>query len=572
MVRHPGVEVVWTNRRLPFEGGEGALLDEFAWHIPLDKEPAPPDTPTRTFYAECYGGDGIHHNGGGARCAWSGNWLIKGIGINLLSGYSDEDAVRRRSGRGSVCEMLVEAIWGEVLTVALPYGAVRMTAVLKTDERLPADDYPTGGTGIREFVSRPAHFMRAWSFHVRPEHRDKIPSDTARVREAIAQLPRFLPLPATLCEDEIAALTPSRRLATGLEEMARRCAEQLAAAKARRLSHGGLTPSNMSIDGRWNDLNSVSALPGFGYRRNHTPFWAEQASVARTIEELRFYISKYFPKPADESDAAALMNCDRLHSRFSLHYSLALGKRFVGLCGYPQTVADRVWMRPEGAKAMGQLSQTILHLAQAGYAMRRPFQDNFETNTVVGTYDLHAILRRVTAPSAQASGTACLDDLIGAAPLRTAFARQFAEVLALMRTEANAQGVSPTAFARLVALNCLKSGRDIPMLFRHVMFERCNALVEANPDTEILRRKADELVESVVNEARVVYQQAVDFTTLLWCGNGLVVEYDARADGLFIQSRGERFRVQGDHIHPDVDVALSALKRYWGHAFEEIMR
>lgn len=567
MVRHQGVDIVWTNPRLPFEGGAPALLDEFAWHIPPVQAPAVSGAETRTFYAECYGGDGIHHNGGGVRCAWSGDWLVKGIGINLLSGYSDEDAAQRRNGRGSVCEMLVEAIWGEVLTIALPFGAVRLTAVLKTDERLPDLDYPTGGTGIREFVSRPAHFMRAWSFHVRPEHRDKIPSDTARVRQAIARLPAFLPLPPAMSPSEIAALTPTQRLDAGLEEMMRRFAEQIAAARARRLSHGTMTASNVCIDGRWNDLNSVSALPGFGYRRNFSPFWAEHHAPLKILDQLCFYIAKYFPEPEP-----GLVDAARLRARYGKYYDEAAARRFVALCGFPHSVADRVWQRPEGRMEMERLSRQIMHLAKAGYSARRPFHDDFENTTVVGKYDVRAILRRITAPSAHASGTVSLDDLIGELPLRTAFIRQYGIVATLMHAQACEQGISPQAFTRLVAFNCHKSGRDMPILFRHVMFERCNQLVEAYPDTATLRRKADELVESVVNEARVVYQEPVDFSTLLWCEDGLALEYDARTDGIVVDSRGDRFALPGAGIREDVAASVRALKRYWGKAYEEIMQ
>lgn len=571
MVRHPGVDVVWTNRRLPFAGGERALLDEFAWHVPPARAPLAPHAETKTFYAECYGGDGIHHNGGGVRCAWSGDWLVKGIGINLLSGYSDEDAAQRRNGRGSVCEMLVEAIWGEVLTIALPFGAVRLTAVLKTDERLPDQDYPTGGTGIREFISRPAHFMRAWSFHVRPEHRAKIPSDTARVRQAIAQLPAFLPFPAAMSDSEIAALSPQQRLKAGLEEMVRRFAEQLAAARAKRLSHGTVTSSNICIDGRWNDLNSVSTLPGYGYRRNFTPFWAEHLAPLKIMDQLCFYISKYFPKPSDGATSSGFVDNVWLRSRYGKFYDEALARRFVELCGFPQIVADRVWARAEGRREMEQLSRHILHLAKAGYSARRPFHDDFENTTVVGKYDVRAILRRVTAPSARASGDVALDDLIGELPLRTAFIRRYGIVAKLMHAEACEQGISTLAFSRLVAFNCHKSGRDMPFLFRHVMFERCKQLVETNPDVESLRQKADELVESVVNEARVVYQEPVNFTTLLWCEHGLSLEYDACADGVFVQSRGGRFRLR-DNAGADVVASLRAMTRYWGKAYEEIMQ
>ena len=50
---------------------------------------------------------------------------------------------------------------GRVLHYALPYGAARITAVIKTGETLDSEVEPTGALGVREFVWRPTHFMRA---------------------------------------------------------------------------------------------------------------------------------------------------------------------------------------------------------------------------------------------------------------------------------------------------------------------------------------------------------------------------------------------------------------------------
>ena len=96
-----GAAVAWSNRRLPYAGGDEALLQEFAWQIPTAPSSEWPVGPRKTFYAECYGGEGIHRNGGGVRGGWSGEGLVKGIGVNLLSGYSDEAEDGRGRGRAS---------------------------------------------------------------------------------------------------------------------------------------------------------------------------------------------------------------------------------------------------------------------------------------------------------------------------------------------------------------------------------------------------------------------------------------------------------------------------------------
>jgi hypothetical protein len=576
MIATPAAEVVWANRRLPFEGGEDKLLDEFAWHVPLDKSHLTSDARTKTFYAECYGGYGIHHNGGGARCGWTGNWLVKGIGINLLAGYSDEDAAQfRNNGRASLSEILVEAIWGEVLDDALPYGAVRMTAVIRTGESLEGCTHPTGATGIREFVWRPASFMRAPWFHKRPENRVLIPSDTARVKEAIARLPRILPMPAAHSEEELAGMRPLERLKIGLGEMVRRFAEQMAAAKAKRLSHGTLTPSNVCLDGRWNDLNSISALPSYGYRRNMVPFWEDQLSLNRSIELLCFYIGKYFPAASGEP-ADAMPKTAWLMSLYHRLYEDALARRFVGLCGYPQSVSDRIWAHPYGQATIRLLAERLIYLARSGHSPRRPYHDAMHENTVAGDYDLPNILRRLAAGRLD-NVEANLDDLIGEPDVRTVLMQRYRVVADLMFKEAHAQGISTPAFARLVALNANKAGCNVQFLYRNVIFQKCEQLVEECRDIGELRRAAERMIEPVIDEARVVYQEPRDFTTLLWCGDNKSFAYDARTDQLVADIAGDIHRFPGGSGMPvdageDVAGVVAATSRFWDHDDREIMK
>lgn len=578
MVRTEAAGIAWTNRRLEFEGGEEALLEEFAWHIPVGKMNVVQGAGTKTFYAECYGGDGIHHNGGGVRCGWTGNWIVKGIGINLLSGYSDEDASSyRKNGRAGLWEMFVEAIWGEVLNVALPYGAARMTAIIATGESLSDTIYPTGGVGVREFIWRPAHFMRAYAFHVRAENRALIPSDTERVKEAIARLPTMLPMPPSLSAQYIAQATWSERLEIGLEEMVRRFAEQLAAAKAKRLSHGTLSPSNVSLDGRWNDLNSVSALPGYGYRRNMTPFWGDHLSLNKTITLLCFYINKYFPA-GENSEARSMPTAAALLKIYKDYYDDALARRFVSLCGYPLAVVERVWDQPRGKILMRRLSSQLIAFARSGHSERRPYDDDMHENTVSGDYDLSEILRVMAIRSSDEQRELALQNLVADSAIRLAFVRCYCNVREMMVAQARDQGIPADAFARLVAINCNKSGKVIPFLFRNVIFEKCGMLAEAYPDLGELRREAERVIQAVLDEARMVYQEPCNFTALLWCSGECTIEYDAGSDRLVGNVKGKMFELEAFLSQPagetpsDLATMMSAMRQYWGAAYEEMMQ
>jgi CDGSH-type Zn-finger protein len=578
MVKTTGAEVVWSNRRLPFDGGDHALVEEFAWNIPIDAAKETNAESGKTFYAECYGGVGIHHNGGGVRCAWSGNWLVKGIGINLLSGYSNEDAAKhRKNGRASLCEIFVEAIWGEVLHEALPYGAARMTAVIKTGETLKDALHPTGGLGIREFVWRPAQFMRAHAFQVRPENRAQIPSDTARIKEAIAHLPDMLPMPAALSKQEIAMQEPLARLKIGLGEMVRRFAEQMAAAKAKRLSHGTLTTSNVGLDGRWNDLNSVSALPSYGYRRNMTPFWDDQFTLIETINLLCFYIGKYFPAVSGNKPEE-MPTAEWLTVLYKRHYTDALARRFVALCGYPHIVANRIWTTREGHTAMRTLSSSMITLARSGHSPRRPYDDAMHENTVFGEYHLPKILLRAACATSAGVVESALCDLIADQKTRRDFVHQYGIVKKLMFKEAQSQGVSAPSFARLVRINCQKAGRNIPFLFRNVIFDECRRLAEGHQDPAELRREADRVIQPVINEARMVYQEPRNFNTLLWSMERMTLEYDARSNCLIANIEDEKtelpYRATTATLQPNTEIAhlVSSMRNAWGSAYEEMMQ
>ena len=494
-----------------------------------------------------------------------------------LSGYSDEVAAgHRNNGRAGLCEILVEAIWGEVLHYALPYGAVRMTAVIRTGETLASPHDPSGALGVREFACRPAHFMRAPAFQVRPENRALIPHDTARVKEAIARLPGMLPMPEKLSQTEITKLKPLRRLKIGLEEMVRRFGEQMASAKAKRLSHGTLTTSNVSLDGRWNDLNSVSALPGYGFRPTLTPFWNEQSSLLGTIDLLCFYINKYFPAASGEKPES-MPSKEWLTEAYDRYYTDALHRRFVSLCGYPQIVEDKVWATQDGQLAIRQLADTLITLARSGHSPRRPYGEVMHADSAGGDYDLMKILKEMVDCRPGNDSEALLEPLIGDEALRKSFSRQYRVVEKIMLKEAKRQGVAVQCFARLVAINCSKATRQIPSLYRHDLHETCMRF-EFHADLCEARRQADVEIQSMIDQARTLYQEPRNFKTLLWCADTATIEYDARTDLLIVDVADKKVNLSrtsaASPVQPDAETKhlLQSMQSYWGERYKEMLQ
>jgi hypothetical protein len=118
---------------------------------------------------ERYGGRGASGNGGGVRCGWIGDLTIKGIGRSDLAG---QDAPFWHSYGGcSLPEAIREAIWGDVYDAALPYGAVRVEAIITTGTQVPLHDAEDFGGEmcpraliLRRPFLRPAHYMRSMLF------------------------------------------------------------------------------------------------------------------------------------------------------------------------------------------------------------------------------------------------------------------------------------------------------------------------------------------------------------------------------------------------------------------------
>ena len=154
--------IIWRNPELP-----GLSLEHHAYFAPLaDDELGSYETTTRSFLGERYGGDGLGANGGGVRCGLAGGVQVKGIGKNALAGSGTN--FFHAYGGATLNEAILEAIWGEVCHLALPFGGVRALGILGTGTRVPLR-YPKAGEDtttarallVRESPLRPAHYMRA---------------------------------------------------------------------------------------------------------------------------------------------------------------------------------------------------------------------------------------------------------------------------------------------------------------------------------------------------------------------------------------------------------------------------
>jgi hypothetical protein len=308
-----------------------------------------------------------------------------------------------------------------------------------------------------------------------------------------------------------------------------------------------------------------------------TPFWDDHLSLTKSIEPLCFYINKYLPAGSG-IEPAGLPTSAWLSGLYLRHYRSALARRFVALCGYPEIVANRIWGTKDGQMAMRALSAHLITLARSGHSARRPYNDEMQINTVFGDYNLPKILKKMTIPDSASGSEPALAVLIADHELRNAFIEQYRVVEKMMYTEARKQGVPASSFARLVAINCNKASRNIPFLFRNVIFRECRRLAEEHPDLATLRHQTELMIQPVIDEARVLYQTASDFKTLLWCLGKMTLEYDARSNCLNADIAGKKTELSciwgSGHPELSTDVAhlLSSMHTYWGNTYKEIMQ
>lgn len=254
-VKLKNAQTVWINQAYAAQSDSGAcpwqaFAARFAYMIPGGPvfDNLQFDGADRiTLLAERYGGSGIGDNGGGVRCGTVDAFQIKGLGQNLLVGSATD--VAHSYGGLRAAAAVHEAVYSELLDRILPQGAARAWGIILTGPdaaygAAPAREW--GALLVRENVMRPANFMRAPDYVA--SHPDALGmlSDVGRVRRLNRELK--------------SRLDQSGGVGRFLIGFLAKCASQFAFARVARLMHGGVSPSNLSLDGRWLDLTNTVFL------------------------------------------------------------------------------------------------------------------------------------------------------------------------------------------------------------------------------------------------------------------------------------------------------------------------
>ena len=247
--------LIWCNPRLhPLPDGKKAEKHDWTSQLAMEislKIVSPSQASTGLGIADRYGGRGLGRNGGSGRSTLVGNLYLKGVGQTPLLGASTQ--ATHLSGGAYLEECAKEVVISEVVAAECPWGCVPVTALCLTGESVVWD---TQGEKKHErqcilarppFL-RPAHFESAIGFD--PADLNEILLDGKRVDFLTRHLQAKYANEEALLDD--------------LQEFWSRWSEQIAYGFAHRLSSGGLSTANVSIDGRWVDFGSWASLPNWG--------------------------------------------------------------------------------------------------------------------------------------------------------------------------------------------------------------------------------------------------------------------------------------------------------------------
>lgn len=258
MSRLEDARVLWINPRAQSEDPDYSALGDYAKYerhllekcafTITDSDVGVSDT---FGIADCYGGAGIGSNGGSGRAVYINGYHVKGVGRTPLVGIDND--VSHASGGAYLEECVRESIFAEIVHLEFPHGSVPTLAIIDTGREViwETDHGPKRERMcllVRPMFLRPAHIERAVRYKSGNEYGGA--ADAARVRATALAIERQVGGAASM--DDL--------LSTCLE----RWAQQIAYSYVSRLSHGGVTSSNVAIDGRLVDFGAMTAVPTFG--------------------------------------------------------------------------------------------------------------------------------------------------------------------------------------------------------------------------------------------------------------------------------------------------------------------
>jgi hypothetical protein len=332
---------------------------------------------------------------------------------------------------------------------------------------------------IRETCIRPAHFMRAVFYGPPIASSTDFPSDAIRTRSAILAFGK-----ADVDEitqglfDASRSRTRAERILSQLREFLKRAAQQLACARAKRIMHGSLTASNISLDGRWIDYGSITSVSDYGrilIARGAPDFMHEEELIRNSIRDFVFYLQKYDSLSVNE--VASDISEASLWSDFVAELNDRLYWEFLKLTGMSETQLALV---PTDAR--WALYYAMVTIASSGN--RTPFtilsQDNDYVPTMpekMGDYRLNSIMiRAALAKSLDAIDFEVARELPNNR-LRAQFVDAYRQVCSAFRLSSTSSKAGNLDLIR--RLNSLRLNTSVEGLYRTNLYPAIDAWAES---------------------------------------------------------------------------------------------
>lgn len=467
---------------------EQHILRECGFAIPLPGDSGSAyGANSKTFYADRYGGQGLGYNGGGARCGAAGAFQLKGIGQNALG--ASKSGYFHSYGGATLFEVILETLWGEICQMALPFGGALTHAAIDTGTKAPIKFPKEGGPthtvralAVRDASLRPAHFMRAIYFRGDALGNGAV-LDGERTRSAIFGLSEILNgLFNLLPKGE---LPPHQRptkenVELLISEMLRRHAMQLACARARRIMHGSLTSSNITVNGGWIDYGSISTVSDYGpvhIPRGAPHFMKEEALIHETLNDLSFYLNKYLGFQLAGSKLSSEVLWEKFEVEFRHHQVI----EFLVLIGMPRRFATEHIASAACVEMYRLISKVVARNQSAPFTILS--SDNNMVQTMppaFGRYPLNPLIRAVVCAQNLVEAMEVARHVLPDAVLADDFAAAYYKLILLLSSTYQ-QDINGS-YVEAARVNSLRLNTDCLQLYRTILYPRIEGIVEANED------------------------------------------------------------------------------------------
>lgn len=274
---------------------------------------------------ERYGGFGIGRHGGGARSVILDDLQVKGSGLTPLAGITKN--LNYAHGTLTLNDAVLEVIYSGVLDRLLPHGVIPCRAIYYTGKEGSFEydwraGFPSasldesivlkkthGAILIRDNCNRPAHYMRAGEFDPKDIYAEFISADLIRIRNIIKDL------------DEDGA----KNFISTIVNFLTKCADQFSFSWIAGLMHGGISPSNISVEGAWLDLATSTFIDrGKDFLIVEYEFSNEYKRVESIIKEWVYTFSKYSGKELGSRPLIELYNTS-FNEKKAYHFPYILG-------------------------------------------------------------------------------------------------------------------------------------------------------------------------------------------------------------------------------------------------------